>query len=118
MCGAQRSRKFNFYGRGPKESGNSINRDWIGKRKLFFHSWWQREKTISSIRKTFADAKGKNETIHTFRVASVELDAAPFRRDDGGAMKILCFLALVSTALAAEPAATVFVNGNIYTMDE
>lgn len=34
-------------------------------------------------------------------------------------MKILClFFALGSAALAAEPASTVFVNGNIYTMNE
>jgi len=34
-------------------------------------------------------------------------------------MKTFClFLALSSAALAAEPAATVFVNGNIYTMNE
>jgi hypothetical protein len=28
---------------------------------LFFHSWWRRGKPVSSIRKSFVDAKEKNE---------------------------------------------------------
>jgi predicted amidohydrolase YtcJ len=61
----------------------------------------------------------RNGTIHTIRVASVALDAALPSRDDVRAMKILSlFLALCSGALAAEPAPTVFINGNIYTMNE
>jgi predicted amidohydrolase YtcJ len=53
------------------------------------------------------------------RVASVALDAVLPSRDHVRAMKILSlFLALCSAALAAEPASTVFVNGNIYTINE
>jgi predicted amidohydrolase YtcJ len=63
--------------------------------------------------------KGRMRTIHTIRVASVALDAALPSRDHVRAMKILSlFLALCSAALAAGPASTVFVNGNIYTMNE
>jgi hypothetical protein len=43
MCVAQ-GRWIEIYGSGPERSGNSINRDRLGKRKLFFHSWWQRGK--------------------------------------------------------------------------
>jgi predicted amidohydrolase YtcJ len=63
--------------------------------------------------------KGRMRTIHTIRVASVALDAASWSRDHVRAMKIFSlFLALCSAALAREPASTVFVNGNIYTMNE
>jgi hypothetical protein len=41
MCVAQ-GRWIEIYGSGPAGSGNSINRDSLGKRKLFFHSSWQR----------------------------------------------------------------------------
>ena len=50
-----------------------------------------------------------------------DVDDGERNRDDRRAMKFLrtgLFLALCSAALAAEPASTVFVNGNIYTMNE
>jgi hypothetical protein len=43
MCVAQ-GRWIEIYGSGPERSANSMNRDRLGKRKLFFHSWWQRGK--------------------------------------------------------------------------
>src|SRR6476469_9784936 len=118
MCGAQRSWKFNFSGNGPERSANSINRNWVGKRNLFFHSWWQRGKQFFHTEK-IPRSKREEFVFHTIRVATRRLDATAFRREDGRAMKILClFFALCSAVLAAEPAPTVFVNGNIYTMNE
>src|ERR1044072_560244 len=113
MCGAQRSWKFNFSGNGPERSANSINRNWVGKRNLFFHSWWQRGKPILPYGKDLKKQK-RRICFHTIRVATRRLDEAAFHRENGRAMKILClFFALCSVALAAEPGSTVFVNGNI-----
>src|SRR3954464_3191102 len=112
MCGAQRSLRFNFNGSGPERSANSINRDAVGKRKLFFHSWWQRGKPFLPYGKDSSMQKRRMRTIHTFRVATRGLDDAAFHREDGRPMKILClFFALCSVALAAEPGSTVFING-------
>ena len=79
-------------------------------------------KTILSIRKTFADAKEKNENYSLdSRCKRCTLDAARRNRDDRRAMKIFrafVFLGLAPAVFAAEPAQTVFINGNIETVNE
>ena len=63
-------------------------------------------KTNSFIRKSFADAKEKNKTIHTIRVARrCALDAGRRNQNDGRAMKIFpafLFLGIVPAVFAAE----------------
>jgi predicted amidohydrolase YtcJ len=73
----------------------------------FFHT----EKNPISKREEFS--------FHTIHVEAGRLDAASFHREDDRAMKVLfLFFALCSAALATTPPVTVFVNGNIYTMNE
>ena len=95
-----------------------MNRDWVGKRKLFFHSWWQRGKLILPYGKHSKKQKRRIWFSHDSRCnRQARRPALPSRRLPG--MKILClFFALSSVAFAAEPSSTVFVNGNIYTMNE
>src|SRR5436305_4336627 len=99
-----------------------MNRNWVGKRKLFFHSWWQRGKPILSYGKVSPMQKRRMKTIHTIRVAtSCALDASPRNRNDGRAMKIswlFIFLGFVPAVFAAEAAQIVFINGNIETVNE
>jgi hypothetical protein len=76
MCGAQ-GRWIEIYGSGPKRSGNSINRDSVGKRKLFFHSWWQRGKPFLPYGKDSRMQKRRMKTIHTNRVPSAARSTPP-----------------------------------------
>jgi predicted amidohydrolase YtcJ len=79
-------------------------------------------KTISSIRKRFAYAKRKNANYsHDSRSNRCTLDDARRNREDRALMKaptLFVFCAFASAVFAAEPAETVFVNGNIYTMNQ
>jgi hypothetical protein len=47
-----------------------MNRNRDGKRKLFFHSWWQRGKPFLSYGKVSRMQKRRMKTIHMIRVAS------------------------------------------------
>jgi len=49
-----------------------MNRGKVGKRKLFFHSWWQRGKPILPYGKVSRMQKRRMKTIHMIRVASAE----------------------------------------------
>ncbi|MFL6588841.1 MAG: amidohydrolase [Chthoniobacterales bacterium] len=56
-----------------------------------------------------------------FALKRCALDAPTVNRNDRHPMRILCtllFLGICSGLRGAEPAATVFINGNIYTMNE
>jgi predicted amidohydrolase YtcJ len=79
------------------------------------------EENNSSLRKSFQEAKEKNFVFTRFALQRAGLDAVRGNRNDRGAMKILgtsLFAALCWTAIAAAENQTVFVNGNIYTMNE
>jgi predicted amidohydrolase YtcJ len=119
MCGSQRSLKYKFRCSGPEWSANSINRDGVGKRNLFFHSWWQRGNHFFHTEKLRVCKKEECELFTRIAFQARALDDARSSRDDEPSMKILSlFLGLCSVALAADPASTVFINGNIYTMNE
>jgi predicted amidohydrolase YtcJ len=119
MCCAQRSWRFSFNGNGPERSANSINRNWVGKRNLFFHSWWQRGKQFFHTEKIGRSKREEYELFPLFALQPAGSTTPPFIAKMAGAMKILClFFALCSVALATTPTVTVFVNGNIYTMNE
>src|SRR4051812_31532250 len=97
-----------------------MNRDWVSKRKLFFHSWWQRGKHFFHTEK-IPISKREEFCFHTIHVEALRARRLKRNRDDRTAMKILSaivFSGLASAVFAAEPAQTVFVNGNIYTMNE
>jgi predicted amidohydrolase YtcJ len=80
----------------------------LAARKPFFHT-----------EKLRVCKKEECELFTRFAFQACALDDACSSRDDARAMKILSlFLGLCSVALAADPASTVFVNGNIYTMNE
>jgi hypothetical protein len=79
-------------------------------------------KTNPSIRKRFADAKEKNENYSLYsRSKRCALDAARPNRVHWNVIKIfraLAFLGIVPAILGAEPVQTVFINGNIETVNE
>jgi predicted amidohydrolase YtcJ len=63
--------------------------------------------------------KEECELFTRFAFQACALDDARPSRDDERPMKILClYFGVCSIAFAADPASTVFVNGNIYTMDQ
>ena len=111
--------KFRGSGRGERQLYKSR---WGWQKKIVFPFVVAARKTILSIRKRFVDAKEKNENYSLYsRSKRCALDAARANRDDSNAMKIFCafvFLGIVPAIFGAEPALTVFINGNIETVNE
>jgi predicted amidohydrolase YtcJ len=97
------------------------------QKKFVFHSFFPSEKAppqFFPLRKSIQQAKWINEKLFTlFASKRSTLDLPPATRDDE-VMKIagVSFFTALSFVLAAtvmaETAETVFINGNIYTMNE
>jgi len=127
MCVAQ-GRSIEIYGNVPERSANSINRDWVGKRKLFFHSWWQRGKPILPYGKASSMQKRRMKTIHMIHVCRASVsDASRMSTPPREIVMMICdmkilaafvFSGFAAVAFAEDSGQTVFVNGNIYTMNE
>jgi hypothetical protein len=79
------------------------------------------EKNFSFHTKKIPISKREEFVFTRFASKRCALDAAPRNRDDDCSMKTLLafiFVGLAPAVFATEPAQTVFVNGNIYTMNE
>ena len=128
MCGAQRSVKLRLIAATQRGCGNSINRHSVGKRKLFTISFLLSKKLATLIldtkkRRTSKTVKTKFLSTGEWREAALDDHAGPCEDNQ---MKVSG--ALVAShrgllpprqaALNAEPAETVFINGNIYTVNE
>jgi predicted amidohydrolase YtcJ len=100
------------------------------ERQLYKSRWsWQKKfvfpfvvaagKPFFHTEKLRVCKKEECELFTRFAFQACALDDARSSRDDERRMKILSlFLGVCSVALAADPASTVFVNGNIYTMNQ
>jgi predicted amidohydrolase YtcJ len=73
------------------------------------------------IRKSYEQAKEENETIHSIRVEASTLDANRLKPDNAGmklALSIFLFVGLLPFVAKSENSGIIFVNGNVYTMNE
>src|SRR4051812_23830901 len=120
MCGAQRGLGFNFDGNCPERRQLYKSRsDW--QKKIVFPFVVAARKTILPYGK---DPNKQNRRIKLFTGFTLKrcaLDATRRNGNDRRPMKVLSsffFFGTCAFALAAGPAETVFVNGNIYTMNE
>jgi hypothetical protein len=78
-CAALRGREDLIFDGGVVEkSANSINRNWVGKRKLFFHSWWQRGKPILPYGKDFNKQKRRISFFTRFALQLAGSTPPPF----------------------------------------
>src|SRR3954447_8280758 len=120
MCGAQRGLGFNFDGNGPERRQLYKSRSgW--QKKIVFPFVVAARKTILPYGKDPNKQNRRMKLFTRFALKRCALDAPTVNRNDRHPMRILCtllFLGICSGLRGAEPAATVFINGNIYTMNE
>src|SRR3954464_203792 len=120
MCGAQRGLGFNFDGSGPERRQLYKSRSsW--QKKIVFPFVVAPSKTILPYGKHPNKQNRRMKLFTGFTLKRCALDATRRNRNDRRPMKVLSsffFFGTCALALAAGPAETVFVNGNIYTMNE